>query len=143
MIDFLQSLHINFGTLYELTYRLSLCYKKLASDSSDQFLPTPITYLPTGRERGQYLAVYIGLSFLQVAFIDLHGDQQTQGRSSVRRTLEKAWLIEEHLRRDNATALFEWIGDCIAEVVMDRLANPGGEMFSELKIGISICLPIK
>ncbi|KAH2332483.1 hypothetical protein KXW87_000720, partial [Aspergillus fumigatus] len=94
-------------------------------------------------ETGRYLAVYVGLSYLRIAFIDLLGDQQVEGHSRVRRTLEKAWPIEEHLRRDHAPDLFTWIGDCIAEVVADGLANPSEKMPCELITGISLCFPVK
>ncbi|KAF5855600.1 hypothetical protein ETB97_008889 [Aspergillus alliaceus] len=123
--------------MYELSYRLSSTYKKLAA-SPEEFFPTAITQLPTGHEKGRYLAVNVGLSYLRVAFIDLLGDQQT-----TRRTLEKAWLIEEHLRRDQAPALFTWIGECLAEVVRDSLSRPSEEAPRELAIGISLCFPIR
>ncbi|KNG84544.1 hexokinase family protein [Aspergillus nomiae NRRL 13137] len=135
--SFLQPLRIGIDTLYELSYRLSLTYKKLAA-SPEHFFPTPITRLPTGLETGRYLAVYVGLSYLRVAFIDLLGDQQR-----VRRTLEKAWPIEEHLRRDRAPELFTFIGDCIADVVRDSLNNPNEEVPRELTTGISFCFPIR
>ena len=135
--SFLQPLRIGIDTLYELSYRLSLTYRKLAA-SPEHFFPTPITRLPTGLETGRYLAVYVGLSYLRVAFIDLLGDQQR-----VRRTLEKAWPIEEHLRRDRAPDLFTFIGDCIADVVRDSLNSPTEEVPRELTTGISFCFPIR
>ncbi|QMW28818.1 hexokinase family protein [Aspergillus flavus] len=135
--SFLQPLRIEIDTLYDLSYRLSLTYKKLAA-SPEHFFPTPITRLPTGLETGRYLAVYVGLSYLRVAFIDLLGDQQR-----VRRTLEKAWPIEEHLRRDRAPDLFTFIGDCIADVVRDSLNSPSEEVPRELTTGISFCFPIR
>jgi hypothetical protein len=39
--------------------------------------------------------------------------------------------------------LFTWIGDCIAEVVADSLANPSEKMPTELTTGISLCFPVK
>lgn len=141
--EFLRPLHTEVDTLYKLSYRLSLSYQKLASTSLDEFFPTAITCLPTGHETGRYLAVYVGLSYLRIAFIDLLGDQQVEGHSRVRRTLEKAWPIEEHLRRDHAPDLFTWIGDCIAAVVADGLANPSEKMPCELITGISLCFPVK
>jgi hypothetical protein len=78
-----------------------------------------------------------------VAFIDLLGDKQVEGHARVRRTLEKAWPIEDHLRKDHSLDLFTWIGDCIAEVVADRLANPNEESLDQITTGISLCLPIK
>ncbi|PLB45817.1 hexokinase family protein [Aspergillus steynii IBT 23096] len=141
--EFLAKLLLDVDTLYRLSSRLSSLYRKIASTPSKQFFPTAITRLPTGHETGRYLAVYVGLSYLRVAFIDLLKDQPIQGQSRVRRTLEKAWPIEEHLRRDDAFNLFTWIGDCIAEVVADSLDNPRERMPSELTTGISFCLPLE
>lgn len=141
--EFLQPFRVELETLYDLSCRLSSSYKKLAAESSEHFIPTALTCLPTGHETGRYLAVYFGLSYLRVAFIDLLGDQHVEGHTRVRRTLEKAWPIEEHLRKDHSIDLFTWIGDCIAEVVADRLANPSEERIDQITTGISFCLPIK
>ncbi|CAG8118025.1 unnamed protein product [Penicillium nalgiovense] len=140
---FLRPLRVELETLYDLSCRLSSSYKKLAAESSEHFIPTALTRLPTGHETGRYLAVYFGLYYLRVAFIDLLGDQQVEGHARVRRTLEKAWPISEHLRKDHSIDLFTWIGDCIAEVVADRLANPSEERIDQITTGISFCLPIK
>ncbi|KAL1969930.1 hypothetical protein VTN77DRAFT_7440 [Rasamsonia byssochlamydoides] len=129
---FLRPLSVENETLSRLAHSLSLTYRELALCSSEQFFPTAITRLPIGRETGHYLAVYLGLSYLRVAFIDLLGDKQVERHSYVRRTLEKAWPIEEHLRRDRAQALFAWIGDCIAEVVADSLATSREDAPTEL-----------
>lgn len=141
--EFLQPLRVELETLYDLSCRLSSSYKKLAAESSEHFIPTALTCLPTGHEKGRYLAVYFGQSYLRVAFIDLLGDQHVEGHARVRRTLEKAWPIAEHLRKDHYIDLFTWIGDCIAEVVADRLANPSEERVDQITTGISFCLPIK
>ena len=58
-----------------------------------------------------------------MAFIDLLGEEQIRKRSYVRRTLEKAWPIQDRLRRDQPDSLFAWIGDCIGEVIHDDFAN--------------------
>ncbi|KAJ5662433.1 actin-like ATPase domain-containing protein [Penicillium maclennaniae] len=140
---FLQPLKIDNDTLYRLSYRLSHTYRELAAGSSDQFFPTATTRLPTGHEKGRYLAVYLGLYYLRIAFIDLLGEEQMGKPSHVRRTLEKAWPIEDRLRRDQANSLFSWIGDCIAEVIHDDLANSKEDAPSEVAMGISFCFPIK
>ncbi|PWY72698.1 hexokinase family protein [Aspergillus eucalypticola CBS 122712] len=141
--EFLHPLRIDHDTLYDLSHRLSHTYRELAASSSEQFFPTAITRLPTGHETGRYLAVYLGLSYLRVAFIDLLGHQPVGRQPHVRRTLEKAWPIEERLRRDQAQSLFAWIGDCIAEVIADDLANSKGDPPKELIMGISFCFPTK
>ncbi|KAF7713669.1 Uncharacterized protein PECH_001143 [Penicillium ucsense] len=121
--EFLTPLKIDHERLYHLACRLCLTYRTLAATSSEQFFPTATTRLPTGREKGRYLAVYLGLYYLRVAFIELLGEEQIGKHSHVRRTLEKAWPIEDRLRRDDPGSLFSWIGDCIAEVIHDDLAN--------------------
>ncbi|PYH65045.1 hexokinase family protein [Aspergillus vadensis CBS 113365] len=142
-LEFLHPLRIDHDTLYDLSHRLSHTYRELAASSSEQFFPTAITRLPTGHETGRYLAVYLGLSYLRVAFIELLGHQPVGRQPHVRRTLEKAWPIEERLRRDQAQSLFAWIGDCIAEVIADDLANSKGDPPKELIMGISFCFPTK
>lgn len=145
--DFLKPLRVDDETLYRLAYRLSITYRQLAATSFDQFFPTAVTRLPTGHETGHYLAVYVGLYYVHVAFIDLLGQQAWRHKSPekqpVRRTLEKAWPLSEQLRQDSAPAFFSWIGDCIAEVVADSLtSSSGGDAPTEITMGISFCLPI-
>ncbi|OJJ34806.1 hypothetical protein ASPWEDRAFT_109758 [Aspergillus wentii DTO 134E9] len=146
---FLAPFTISETTLFTLADRFSHIYKNLAASSVEQFFPTPVTRLPTGREKGRYLAVYVGLFYLRVAFIELLGEPTGHTplqRQRVRRTLEKAWSIEERLKRDRARELFKWIGDCIAEVVKDRLDGEGegdGDGEDEVVMGISFCFPMK
>ena len=141
--EFLQPLNIESDRLYRLSYQLSLTYRELAASSSEQFFPTASTRLPTGQEKGRYLAVYLGLFYLRVAFIELLGEEQVGKHSHVRRTLEKAWPIEDRLRREQSDSLFAWIGDCIAEVIYDDLENSKDDAPEEITMGISFCFPIE
>lgn len=159
--DFLRPLVIDDNTVHSLAYQFSKVYKELALSSDQQFLPTPVTKLPTGREIGQFLAIDVGGTNLRVAFIELLGDADekaatTNGedrsretiriaqRPRVRRTLEKAWPIGEHLKIDKTEDLFAWIGDCIAEVVGDKLSSDVGkvEVPDELEMGITFSFPM-
>ncbi|KAL2808988.1 hypothetical protein BJX63DRAFT_374885 [Aspergillus granulosus] len=157
--EFLSPLALDEAILYRLARRLSTVYKKLALESDQQFLPTPVSKLPTGLETGRYLAIDVGGTNLRVAFIELLGDSaepdmaltraserplrkaQTQ---RVKRTLEKAWPIQEHLKMDKAEDLFAWIGDCIAEVVAESLSSDAtkGTVPEELEMGITFSFPI-
>lgn len=131
----------------------------------------------------------MGLFYLHVGFIELLGcddddpnpnqqqqylnrDDQGPSRAgskrnssrrwfTVRRTLEKAWPIEERLKLEHPVEFFGWIGACIAEVVGDSLRNEqesstngngnginregyyyGVDEDRELVAGISFCFPI-
>lgn len=157
--EFLSPLDLDEAVLYQLARRLSSVYQELALKSDQQFLPTPVSKLPSGLETGRYLAIDVGGSNLRVAFIELLGDTaepdmartraaerplkkaQTQ---RVKRTLEKAWPIQEHLKMDKAEDLFAWIGDCIAEVVAESLTSDAtkGSVPEELEMGITFSFPI-
>lgn len=160
--NFLRPLVVDDARLYQLACRFSDVYAELAKSSDQQFLPTPVTQLPTGQETGKYLAIDVGGSNLRVAFIELLGEAADQGdngsdeeksretirkaqRHRFRRTLEKAWPIGEHLKTDKAQDLFLWIGDCMAEVVADSLtadfAN-GAKIPNELEMGITFSFPM-
>ncbi|RHZ60255.1 hypothetical protein CDV55_104350 [Aspergillus turcosus] len=160
--DFLSPLVLDEAVLYRLARRFSSTYRHLALNSDQQFLPTPVTRLPTGLETGRYLAIDVGGSNLRVAFIELLGEAADSDirstdasersrdtlrkaqRQRVKRTLEKAWPIQEHLKMDKAEDLFAWIGDCIAEVVADSLTSDvtKGQIPQELDMGITFSFPI-
>jgi hexokinase len=146
----------------QLARRFSTTYRHLALTSDQQFLPTPVTQLPTGQETGRYLAIDVGGSNLRVAFIELLGEAvdsdvrptdatersrdtiRKAQRQRVRRTLERAWPIQEHLKMDKAEDLFSWIGDCIAEVVAESLSSDAmkKDIPAELDMGITFSFPI-
>ncbi|OAG37397.1 hypothetical protein AYO21_08363 [Fonsecaea monophora] len=158
---FVQPLLIDDNVVHSLAYKFSKVYGELALCSEEQFLPTPVTKLPTGHETGQFLAIDVGGTNLRVAFIELLGDAEellptaneversretirNAQRPRVRRTLEKAWPIGEHLKMDKTEDLFAWIGDCIAEVVGDRLTSDMGKVDvpDELPMGITFSFPM-
>jgi hexokinase len=159
--DFLLPLHIDDNIIHNLAYQFSKVYKDLALHSDQQFLPTPVTKLPSGQETGQFLAIDVGGTNLRVAFIELLGDAEERlaavsgadrsretirnaQRPRLRRTLEKAWPIGEHLKMDKTEDLFAWIGDCIAEVVGDHLSSETGKLSipDELPMGITFSFPM-
>lgn len=159
---YLRPLSIDDALIHSLAYDFSSVYTDLAIQSHEQFLPTPVTELPTGKETGQFLAIDVGGTNLRVAFIELLGDADDKfstangeersretirnaQRPRVRRTLEKAWPIGEHLKMDKTEDLFAWIGDCIAEVVGDRLSSEVGKVDvpEELAMGITFSFPMK
>lgn len=159
---FLAPLFLEEAVLYRLARRFSETYRQLALNSDQQFLPTPVTQLPTGQETGRYLAIDVGGSNLRVAFIELLGEvdkpdsrpadasERSQDtirkaqRQRVKRSLERAWPIQEHLKKDKAEDLFAWIGDCVAEVVAESLTSDATQkdIPAELDMGITFSFPI-
>ncbi|KAH0545530.1 hypothetical protein FGG08_000361 [Glutinoglossum americanum] len=167
---FLQPLSVDTDRLQRLAHEFATTYRHLALNSNDQFLPTPITTLPSGQERGRFLAIDLGGTNLRVGFIELlgsitdgdhqdvvsvpNGDHKSHDKTNdfdqprIRRTFEKAWPIGEHLKMDKAEDLFAWIGDCIAEVVADSVRASQREeseeevIPEELPMGVTFSFPM-
>jgi hexokinase len=151
---------INASTLLDLASRFSETYSELARTSTEHFLVTPVTALPTGKEEGKFLSIDVGGTNLRVGLVELLGDldepsdrteQEDAGEkvfAKVKRSHDRNWPIEDHLKMDNAEDLFAWIADCIAEVVQeaieeigqtDTLDSPFGD---EILLGVTFSFPM-
>lgn len=153
---------INTSTLLNLALQFSATYTHLAKSSTEHFLVTPVTALPTGKEKGKFLSIDVGGTNLRVGFVELIGepdggpeDERTRSStvgenvfSRIKRSHDRNWPIEDHLKMDQAEDLFAWIGDCIAEVVKDALkaqettedvSSPLGD---EILLGITFSFPM-
>ncbi|CAG8961653.1 hypothetical protein HYFRA_00006190 [Hymenoscyphus fraxineus] len=157
---FLRPLEIDIHKIHGLARSLATTYERLARESKDQFLSTPISdsvLRPVGDTGGRYLAIDIGGTNLRVGFIELlKPEAETAGldgistiangepkeTSRVRRQLEKSWPIGEQLKRNKAEDLFAWIGSCIAEVVGDGCKVWAGELPEEIPLGVTFSFPM-
>jgi hexokinase len=150
---------VNEDTLLDLATRFSDTYGYLAKNSTEQFLVTPVTALPTGKEKGRFLAIDVGGTNLRVGFIELMGEAadaaSLRGQHvhkspvpKIKRSYDRSWPIDNHLKMDQAEDLFRWIGDCIAEVIAEAIAQlPASEAMSspfgdELLLGITFSFPM-
>lgn len=150
---------INTNTLLHLAHGFSKTYTDLARTSTEHFLITPVTALPTGKEKGKFLAIDVGGTNLRVGWIELLGDldaQSTRGSkvddddvfAKIKRSHDRDWPIGDHLKMDNAEDLFAWIADCIAEVVkkaisagtLSPVSDPSSE--EEILLGITFSFPM-
>ena len=141
--------------LLDLAGRFSETYRDLAKTSTEHFLVTPVTALPTGKEKGKFLSIDVGGTNLRVGFIELLGDDDQdvtkdaqKPMTKIKRSYDRNWPIEDHLKMDKAEDLFAWIGDCIAEVIKDSIedAPPSESVESlfgdELLLGITFSFPM-
>jgi hexokinase len=151
---------INTSTLLDLAHRFSSTYSDLARTSTDHFLLTPVTALPTGKEQGKFLSIDLGGTNLRVGFVELLGDLEQVSKSSregkggenvfakVRRSHDRNWSIGDHLKMDKAEDLFAWIADCIAEVVRKAIEAKTIPAVSEMSpqdeilLGITFSFPM-
>ncbi|MCJ1394569.1 hypothetical protein MMC18_007448 [Xylographa bjoerkii] len=161
--DWLKPLKISPIKLCSFVRQLSATYSDLALHSTDQFLATPITRLPTGHETGEYLTIDLGGTNLRIAFVTLLGSSPDAptGRpegptnklaherkahlftENVRKSHGRSWLIDEHLKVEKAEDLFAWVGDCLAEVVEARFFHATSDQIpNEIPLGITFSFPM-
>ncbi|KAJ4131859.1 hypothetical protein NW768_006059 [Fusarium equiseti] len=163
--EFLEPLSVDIDKIDELSHHFLEAFEKLARDSENQFLPTPISdaiLRPEAKRRqGCHLAIDIGGTNLRVGFVQLGNDaasssatsDQTNGDISnglgensvtkkVRRLLEKSWPIDEHLKNENPDSLFLWIGKCIAEVVQDGCKTLQLQSDQPMPLGVTFSFPM-
>jgi hexokinase len=144
---------LNTKSLLDLACRFSNTYSGLAKTSTEHFLTTPVTALPTGEEQGKFLCIDVGGSNLRAGFVELLGDNDNATPSTgddvfakIKRSCDKSWPIGDHLKMDQAEDLFLWIGDCIAEVITDSLndtSTKNSESSSEdILLGITFSFPM-
>lgn len=107
----LDQLVISPAVLRSLALELARTYRHLATNSSNQFLATPINVMPSGTETGLMLAIDVGGTNLRVGFIHLLGESKLQ------RSYDRSWPIGDQFRSEKGGDLFDWIGNCIAQVV--------------------------
>lgn len=140
------------NTLLDLARRFSETYRALAKNSTEHFLTTPVTVLPTGKERGKFLAIDVGGSNLRVGVVELlgegetvgHGDHQVEDDLSTRikRNHDKSWPIGDHLKMDQPEDLFRWIGDCMAEVIQEAIDSASLPKDQEVQLGVTFSFPM-
>jgi hexokinase len=146
---------INENTLLDLASRFSETYRSLAKTSIEHFLVTPVTALPTGKEKGKFLSIDVGGTNLRAGFVELLGELDSDAQdapkkpfSKIKRSHDRNWPIGDHLKMDQAEDLFAWIGDCIAEVIKEALndmptSEPAESPFGEeLLLGITFSFPM-
>jgi len=161
--DWLSPLKISSDKLCSLACRLSTTYSHLALHSDEQFLATPVTNFPSGKEQGEFLAIDLGGTNLRIAFVTLLGtsdkggthhlgeqiDASMQARKhdaspeNIQKKFGRSWPIDDHLKAENAEDLFNWVGDCLAEVVRARFGDASTDNLpDEIPLGITFSFPM-
>lgn len=138
---------LNIDTLLDLARRFSETYKRLAKESTEHFLITPVTALPTGAEHGKFLTIDVGGSNLRVGLVELAGEtasgsNEDKVSSRIKRNHDKSWPIGDHLKMDQPEDLFKWIGDCMAEVIREAIDSTSLARNCEILLGVTFSFPM-
>jgi hexokinase len=81
-------------------------------------LPSYNDKLPTGHEKGTYLALDVGGSTFRIALVELNGRQVDAKRMRI--VIMKSYKIDEQVRQRSGIDFFEWM----AEKIQHALADP-------------------
>lgn len=105
--------------LHDLSSRLQIELKERLQQSDISMLPSYHHTLPSGSERGTFLALDVGGSNFRLALIDLNGrtakEKEEDGGMHVRHSL--CFPIDASVRALRGKAFFEWMADRIEETL--------------------------
>ena len=133
---FTQQLRIE--SLLSISRKIQSELRERLNSSPQSMLPSYNYTLPTGQERGLYLALEIGGSTLRVALVQLYGKSVNHERLRVRRI--KCSPIDAAVRQLKEVAFFDWIADRIR----DMLAMENHLTKAEpLRMGIAWSFPVE
>ena len=103
----------------------------------ENMLPSFNHLLPTGREKGQYLALDVGGSTLRVALVELRG-REAGGRESEIVQIE-TFRITPEIKQYEGMAFFDWLAARIHEV----LSRDGRSTEGCIPMGLAWSFPIE
>ncbi|EON64680.1 hypothetical protein W97_03913 [Coniosporium apollinis CBS 100218] len=124
MDDFLREVKRLFEAPLQITNLLAMSgklqeqFRQKLQDSNICMLPSYNHTLPTGNERGTYLALDVGGSTFRVALVELCGKHKEWDKS-MRMVKIESYRIDNTVRALKGHAFFDWMAERIAEVLED------------------------
>ncbi len=130
-----RKLHIdNYQThVVEKRMRISIEHgltKKGQAGSSMKCFPTYVTKLPTGKEKGKFMALDLGGTNFRIMVVQLQGDRKKEPITEP----QQQFKVPEDIMKSEGTKLFDYIAEKISEFVkannLQKEALPIGFTFS-------------
>ena len=107
-------------------------------DNEHCMLPSYNHQLPTGTEKGTYLALDVGGSTFRVALVRLLG---CQDKDSSRIDIIRSFKINQPIKALEGSLFFDWMAQRIGETLYGRKEGRGSE--APLSMGLAWSFPIK
>ncbi|KAI4948151.1 hypothetical protein J4E91_006145 [Alternaria rosae] len=104
--------------MLDMSARLQAQFAPKLQSSDICMLPSYNHKLPSGFEKGTYLALDVGGSTFRIALVELNGRQPNA--KNMRIAVMKSYKIDEKVRQRRGNDFFEWM----AEKIQDALADP-------------------
>ena len=127
--------------LLNLSRKLQAELKEHLIQSPQCMLPSHNYVLPTGEERGTYLALEVGGSTLRVALVDLDGKADIESLG-IRRI--ENYTIPRDVRNLGGLGFFDWIAEKIQDMLaVDKVAQNHRPNPEPLHMGIAWSFPVE
>ena len=134
--------HIQIDALLSISRKLQSQLKESLSSGPQCMLPSHFYNLPNGKEKGVYLALAVGGSNLQVALVELKGQDVAGERLQLRQMHSSP--IEAGLKDLDGPAFFDWIAQNIKMVLdQDKHARNHVPSTEPLRLGIAWSFPLE
>lgn len=133
--------HLEPRRMSALSARLQRRYAEKMRSSKECMLPSFNHTLPTGQERGTYLALDLGGSTLRIALIELDG--RSKGRAGSRVLHMSVCQINNAIRRLPGSSFFDWMADKIVCMLEECPFYSDGGSNHPLSVGLSWSFPVE
>lgn len=101
--------------LLSISSRLQSEFAEKLQTSKISMLPSYTSTLPTGNEKGSYLALDVGGSTLRLALVELQGRIGNEGRMKIIKMF--SYKIDNAVRALKGREFFDWMADRITDLV--------------------------
>ncbi|CRK22042.1 hypothetical protein BN1723_007239 [Verticillium longisporum] len=129
--------------LLELSHALKAQFRTRLQTDPACMLPSFNHKLPTGLERGRYLALDVGGSTLRVALVELRGhDYEIKGMETEIVSM-KSFRIDKTIKDLEGVAFFDWMADRIVETLENEEEGRRAEQDGALPMALSWSFPIE
>ena len=131
--------HLNVDALLALSIALQDELRQHLKSSPQCMLPSFNYTLPTGDERGTYLAIEVGGSNLRIALVRLRGRNRRKDSLQIRRTTTSP--ISRDVRELKGYSFFDWMAGKIRDMLI--LEGEMREDAEPLRMGVAWSFPIE
>lgn len=132
---------LDLDRLLQYSGRLLEEYKEKLQSSSISMLPSYQHTLPTGFEKGDFLALDVGGSTFRVALIRLCGKKEN-GESDMQIRRIRNVVIDKKIRDFQGEAFFDWMAERIADMLAEY-NHINGTIDARLPMGLAWSFPVE
>lgn len=130
--------HLTVGHLASMSKRIRAQLLTHAKTSPVSMLPSFNHALPTGKEKGVFLAMDVGGSTFRVALVQLSGQE-----TPIRIVRISSWHIDEAVKLLQGRAFFNWMAEKMEEMLVGDGSEKYGQDEVALPMGLSWSFPVE